>query len=144
METQAKPCHQTMERQTDEQVELYAERAAYGTGFPGNGTPFVIGNDPLSEGEFWTAVSQLSHGRCGGASGICTEHIKTWLHGGKKAEDPENGANHIGAGKSWDKVCGTLLLRLDNRYHPPANVLGSDGVNPERTGGGIRALGSSN
>ena len=135
LETQAKPCHQTMERQTDEQVELYAKRAAYGAGFPANGTPFVIRIDSLSEGEFWTAVSQLSHGRCGGASGIRTEHIKTWLHGAKKAEDPENGANHIGARKSWDKVRGTLLLRLGNRYHPPANVLGSDGV---------KALGSSN
>ena len=32
-ETHAKPCHQTMEHQTDEQVELYAERAAYGARF---------------------------------------------------------------------------------------------------------------
>ena len=29
LETQAKPCHQTMECQTDKQVELYAKRAAY-------------------------------------------------------------------------------------------------------------------
>ena len=144
LETQAKPCHQTMECQTDKQVELYAKRATYGAGFPANGTPFVIGNDPLSEREFWTAVSQLSHGQCGEASGIRAEHIKMWLHGAKKAEDPENGANHIGAGKSWDKVRGTLLLCLGDRYHPPANVLGSDGVNPEWTGGGIGALGSSN
>ena len=28
-EAQARPCHQTMERQTDERVELYAERDAY-------------------------------------------------------------------------------------------------------------------
>ncbi len=40
-ETQARPCHQTMERQTDERVELYAERAASGAEFPGNGTPFI-------------------------------------------------------------------------------------------------------
>ncbi len=25
-----------------------------------------------------------------------------WLRGAKKAEDPENGTNHVGAGKSWD------------------------------------------
>ena len=69
-ETQARPCHQTMERQTDERVELYAERAASGVEFPGNGTPFIIDDNPLSDGELRTVVSQLSHGRCGGASGI--------------------------------------------------------------------------
>ena len=45
-ENQARPCRQTMERQTNERVELYlyAERAAYGTEFPANGTPFMIAN----------------------------------------------------------------------------------------------------
>ncbi len=84
-------------------MELYAERVAYGAEFPANGTPFVISDDPPSEGELRTAVSQLSNGRCGGASGISAEHIKAWLRGAKKAEDPENGANHIGAGKMWDE-----------------------------------------
>jgi hypothetical protein len=50
LETQAKPCHQMMECQTDEQVELYAERAAC-AGFPANGTPFEINDDPPSVGE---------------------------------------------------------------------------------------------
>jgi hypothetical protein len=103
-ETQARPCHQTMERQTDERVELYAERAAYGTGFfPANETPFMIADVPLSEGNLWTAVSQLSHGQCRGASGVCVEHIKAWLRGAKKEEDPVNGANHTGVGKSWSE-----------------------------------------
>ena len=35
-ETQAKPCHNTMECQTDKREELYAERAAYGKDFPEN------------------------------------------------------------------------------------------------------------
>ncbi len=56
-ETQARPCHQTMERQTDERVELYAERDAYGAGFPANGTPFPIADAPPSEGELRTVVS---------------------------------------------------------------------------------------
>ena len=50
-----------------------------------------------------TAVSQLSHGQCWGALGIHAEHIKAWLHGAKKEEDPENGANHTGAGKLWSE-----------------------------------------
>jgi hypothetical protein len=92
-----------MERQTDERVELYAERAAYGEEFPPNGTPFDIDDDPPSEGELRTAVSQLSHGRCGGASGIRAEHIKAWLRGAKLAEDPEKGINHVGEAKTWDE-----------------------------------------
>ena len=110
-ETQAKPCHQTMERQTDEIVELCAKRAAYGKEFPENRTPFGIDNDPPSKGDLRTAVSQLSHGRCGGALGIHAEHIKAWLRGAKKAEDPENGINHVGAGKTWDefvKLCSSI------------------------------------
>jgi exonuclease III len=106
LETQAKPCHQTMERQTNKRVELYAEWAAYGEEFPENGTPFKIEDDPPSEGELRTAVSQLSHGRCRGASGIRAEHIKAWLCGAKKAVDPENGINHAGAGKMWDELVG--------------------------------------
>jgi hypothetical protein len=70
-----------MERQTDERVELYAERDAHGEEFPANGTPFEIDNNPPSEGELRTAVSQLSHSQCGGASGIRAEHIKAWLCG---------------------------------------------------------------
>jgi len=102
-ETQARPCHQTMERQTDEQVELYAERDACGAEFPENGTPFAIDDNPPSEGKLRTAVSQLSHGRCGGASGIRAEHIKAWLYGAKKEVDPENGVNHTGTGKLWSE-----------------------------------------
>ena len=50
LETQARPCRQMMERQTNKQVELYAERAAQGAGFPANGTPFTIADVPPSDG----------------------------------------------------------------------------------------------
>ena len=101
METQARPCRLTMKRQTVKCKELYAESEAYGVGFPANGTPFPIADAPLLGGELRTAVSQLSHNQCGGASGIWAEHIKAWLRGAKKEEDPETGANHTGAGKLW-------------------------------------------
>ena len=32
------------------------------------------------------------------------------------------------------QVRGTMLLPLGDRYHPPANVMGSDDVNPESMG----------
>ena len=41
-ETQAAPYPQTMERQTDERVALYARRVACGESFPTNGKPFNI------------------------------------------------------------------------------------------------------
>ena len=92
-----------MEHQTNERVELYVERDASGTEFPANGMPFIIADIPPLEGELWTAVSQVSHGRYEGASGIRAEHIEAWLHGVKKEEVPENGVIHAGAGKSWSE-----------------------------------------
>jgi len=83
-ETQARPCHQTMECQTDEQVELYAERDACGAEFPENGTPFTIDNNKPLEGEPRTAVSQLSHGRCGGTSRIRAEHTRRGFAGRRR------------------------------------------------------------
>ena len=100
-EMQARPCRQTMEYQTNKQKELYAEWAAYGKAFPANGMPYAIGDNQPIESKLRAAVSLLSHGRCGGASGIQAEHIKAWLRGAKKKEDPETAASHVGAGKTW-------------------------------------------
>jgi hypothetical protein len=97
VEMQARPCGQMMERQTDKREELYAERAAYGAAFPANGAPCAIGDNQPIESKLWAAVSMLSHGWCGGALGIQAEHIKTWLRGAKKEEDPETAASHVGA-----------------------------------------------
>jgi hypothetical protein len=68
-----------------------------------NGVPYSIGNNQPIESKLWAAVSLLSHGRCGGALGICAEHIKAWLRGAKREEDPETATSHIGAGKTWHK-----------------------------------------
>ncbi len=99
-EMQARPCRQTMERQTNKREELYAERAAYGKAFPANGLPYAIGNNQPIESGLRAAVSLLSHGQCGGALGIRAEHIKAWLRGAKKEEDPETAASHVRAGKT--------------------------------------------
>jgi hypothetical protein len=95
-----------MERRTDKREELYAERAAYGKAFPANRTPYAISNNQPCESKLRAVVSLLSHGRCGGALGIRAEHIKAWLRGAKKEEDPETAASHVGAGKTWHEfVC---------------------------------------
>jgi hypothetical protein len=101
--TQARPCHQMMEIQTDKREELYAERAAYGEAFPANGTPVAIGNNQLIDGKLRAVVSLLSHSRCGGALGIQVEHMNVWLWGAKRVEDPKTATYHIGAGKTWYK-----------------------------------------
>ena len=105
-ETQAAPCPQTMERQTEERVALYARQAAYGEGFPANGTPFNIQDNNPTEGEKLVAVMEMSNGRCGGASGIQAEHLKSWLRGAKREEDPETAGTSAGAGKIWSKFAG--------------------------------------
>jgi hypothetical protein len=90
-----------MERQTNEREEFYAERAAYGEAFPANGSPYAIGKNQPIESKLRAVVSLLSHGQCGGTLGIQAEHIKAWLRGAKKEEDPETAASHAGAGKTW-------------------------------------------
>ena len=69
-ETQARPCRQIMDHQTDKREEFYAERAVYGAAFPANGMPYAIGNNQPCESKLRAEVSLLSHGRCEGASGI--------------------------------------------------------------------------
>ena len=100
-ETQARPCQQTMEHQTNKQEELYVERDVYNKAFPANGIPYAIGDNQPIESKLRAVVSLLSHGRCGGTSGIRAEHIEAWLRGAKKEEDPETAVSHVGAGKTW-------------------------------------------
>jgi hypothetical protein len=67
--------------------------------------PSTTNNQPC-ESELRAVVSLLSHGQCGGPSGIRAEHIKVWLREAKKAEDPEIAASHIKASKTWHEfVC---------------------------------------
>ncbi len=110
-----------MEHQTNKREELYAERAAYGKAFPANGLPYAIANNQPIESKLRAAVSLLGRGRCGGAWRIQAEHIKAWLRGAKKEEDPETAASHIRAGKTWHEfvhLCtsiwntGTILQQM--------------------------------
>ncbi len=78
-EMQAKPCYQTMERQTSEQVDLYARRESPGDPLPINITPVEINDDVPSDGKLREVVGKLTNGRAAGASGMRAEHIKEWL-----------------------------------------------------------------
>jgi hypothetical protein len=100
MEMQAKPCYHSMERQTLEQVDLYARRESPSDPLPINVTPVVINDDVLTDGELRQVAGKLTNGQAAGASGMRTKHVKEWLHGVQWEEDPEgHGVN--GAGDNW-------------------------------------------
>jgi hypothetical protein len=61
-DTQAKPCRQTMERQTSEQVDLYTWRNSPGDPLPINVAPTEISDDVPSDGELRGVVGKLNNG----------------------------------------------------------------------------------
>jgi hypothetical protein len=97
---QAKPCHQTLERQTSERVDLYAQRDLPGNPLPINITPVEINDDAPSDGELQQVASKLTNGQAAGASGMRAKHVKEWLHDVRWEEDLE-GQGAEGAGDSW-------------------------------------------
>jgi hypothetical protein len=97
---QAQLCYQTLERQTLEQVNLYAWRDLPGNPLPMSVTPVKINNDTPSDGKLLQVVGKLTNGQAAGASSMHTTHVKEWLRDGQREEDPE-GQGADGAGDSW-------------------------------------------
>ncbi len=89
-----------MECQTLERVDLYARRESPGDPLPINVTPVVINDDVPTDSELQQVAGKLTNGRAAGASGMCAEHVKEWLHGVRRKEDPE-GHGIDGAGDNW-------------------------------------------
>ncbi len=87
-----------------------------------------------SEGKIRVAVAGLSNGHTGGASGMCTEEVKAWLHSIKLEEDPEVGPANIGAEDNWCRF--TLLLQAiwDHGEIPPPTPVGNHRTHPQRMG----------
>jgi hypothetical protein len=106
METQAKPCYHTMECQTLERVDLYVRRESPGDPLPINITPVVINDDVPTDGELRQVAGKLTNGQAAGASGMCAGHVKEWLNGVRREEDPE-GHGVDSAGNNW-----RLFVRL--------------------------------
>jgi hypothetical protein len=100
--TQARPCFQTMEKQTAKRVDLYRRRDA--PGLPEScvgGTSFDVMDDTPSDGEVRVAVAELTNGRSAGASRMRAEHLMDWLQGMREEEDPDSGALNATAGDKW-------------------------------------------
>jgi hypothetical protein len=101
LETQAKPCFHTMERQTSEKVGLYARRLLPGDPLPINVERTKIDNDAPSDKVIRTVVSKLSNGRAAGASGMRAEHAKEWLWGIRQEDNPKRLGGGPGDGDHW-------------------------------------------
>ena len=100
---EARPCFQMMERQTAERVALYTWRSSPGEPLPINITPVPIPDSAPTDSEVHDAVGELSNGQSGGASKMRAKHVKEWLQGILREEDPEQNGNQ-GAGDSWRAV----------------------------------------
>jgi hypothetical protein len=107
LEMQAKPCFHTMERQTSERVDLYARGGSPGYPLPINIERIEINDDVPLDGEIWLAAGELSNGQAAGTSGMRAEHIKEWLRGIKREEDPAGQGGVPSDGDNW-----RLFLRL--------------------------------
>jgi hypothetical protein len=119
LETTARPCPQTMAKQTAEHVKLYRRQDPPGEPLPININLIPVNDGTPSEGEIRVAVVGLSNGCAGGLSGMRAEDVKTWLRGIKSEEDPEVGPANIGAGDNWRRF--TLLVQAiwDHGEIPP-------------------------
>jgi len=102
-ETQARPCFQTMERQTVERVELYRWRNPPGIPIVVDHTEMrpKIWDEISDEEEIRVTVAELTNGRSTGVSRMRAEHLKGWLKGAKLEEDPKKGPMNVGAGDDW-------------------------------------------
>ena len=98
---QAKPCYHTMERQTSDRVDLYARRLSPGDPLPINVDRIEINDDAPLDEEIRSVVSELSNGRATGASGMRAEHVKEWLRGIHREEDPQRAGSGPGDGDIW-------------------------------------------
>ncbi len=67
-EIRARPCFQTMEKQTAEHVDLYQQCKSPGLPVAVNVVPVDVQDDVPTKGEIWVAVSKLTNGRSAGAS----------------------------------------------------------------------------
>jgi hypothetical protein len=96
-----------MEHQTKERIALYTRRTPSGEPLPINIDPAPIPDGVPTNSEVQEAMGELTNGRSGGASKMRVEHMKEWLQGIRREEDPKTAIGNQGAGDAW-----RLLMRL--------------------------------
>jgi hypothetical protein len=74
-----KPCPETMAKQTQERIDLYAAHTPMGLPLPIQVDDAPVNDAAPTDGELRMVVGQLQNGRAAGAMGIKAEHLKEWL-----------------------------------------------------------------
>jgi hypothetical protein len=103
----ARPCPQTMEWQTAEQVALYVRRDSPGEHLPVNIDLVPINKGTPTDAEVWEGAQKLTNRWAPGALGMSAKDVKHWLHGIRLEEDPKSGTGNENAGDN-----GHLFLKL--------------------------------
>jgi hypothetical protein len=116
-ESMARPCPQTMERQTAERVALYARRGSPGAPLPVNIDPVPIDDRTPTDAEVREAAQKLTNGWAPGASGMHAKDVKRWLHRMRLKEDHESGTRNENAGDNWQ-----LFLKLAQAVWDHGNI----------------------
>ena len=84
-------------------------RTSHGEPLPINIAPALIPDGVPTDSEVWDAVRELTNGHSGGASKMRAEHMKEWLQGIQREEDPKQCIGNRRAGGAW-----RLLMQLVN------------------------------
>ena len=71
---------------------------------------------------------EMSFGRCGGASRIKAEHLKSWLRGG-----PRDSCSKCRGWEDMAQVCWSLYVCLEDGNDSTTNALGNN--SPDTKGG---------
>jgi hypothetical protein len=116
-DTQARPCFQTMDRQTAERIDLYRRCDSPGLPIHVGENLFDVQDDTPTDGKIRTAVSELSYGRSAGASQMRAEHLKDWLQGMREEEESE-GANTT-SGDKWRALTKLVQMVWNEGRIPP-------------------------
>ncbi len=74
-----KPCRETLAKQTQERIDLYAARIPHGEMLPFHVDPAPVPDAAPTDSELQMVVGQLRNGRAAGATGMKAEHLKEWL-----------------------------------------------------------------
>jgi hypothetical protein len=133
-----KPCYESLQKQTQERIDLYARVAPPGQSIPINVEPTPVDDSVPDDAEIRSKVKGMSNGRAGGASKLRAEDLKSWLHGMELEEKKPEG--HEGAGDRW-RLFVRLIQTIWRTGTIPQQMLWTIIVLIPKGGGGYRGIG---
>ncbi len=101
-----KPCRETLAKQKQERIDLYAVRTPHGEMLPFHVDPAPVPDAAPTDSELRMVVGQLRNGRTAGTTGMKAEHLKEWLADITLEEREEGGVE--GLGDRWRSFVALL------------------------------------